>query len=143
MFFFCDDRTPAYEVTTQILKAFLAQCISQDPGIVPFLYDEYIAKGLSPVAKTLKTALIAVFQSMDLVRLIVDGLDEVQATEHKHILRELIQFTKHCGKACKLLVASQDLATISRTLYNMPYMFLGDERQAVERDMGGGHSGRR
>lgn len=136
MFFFCDYRTPAYEVTTQILKAFLAQCISQDPGIVPFLYDEYIAKALSPSAKVLKAALIAVFKSMDLVRLIVDGLDEIQATEHKHILRELVQFTKLCGESCKLLVASQDLPTIRPALGNMPCIFLGDERQAIERDMG-------
>lgn len=138
MFFFCDYRTSPYEVTTQIFKAYLAQYVSQDPGIVPFLYDEYLAKGLSPVAKVLKQALIAVFKSTNFVRLIVDGLDEIQAREHKIILRELIQFTRGCGETCKLFVASQDLPSIRPTLGSMPYIFLGsiDERKYIEEDMG-------
>ncbi|KAL1863978.1 hypothetical protein Daus18300_007943 [Diaporthe australafricana] len=72
---------------------------------------------------------------MDCVRIIVDGLDEVPATEHKVILRELTQFTKLCGETCKLLVASQDLPSNRRSLSGIPYLFLGDERRAVERDM--------
>lgn len=135
MFFFCDYHTPAYAVPTQIFKAYLAQCISQNPGIVPFLYDEYLAKGHLPVAKMLKPALISVLKSMDCVRLIVDGVDEVQPTEQKLIIRELTQFTKLCGDTCKLLIASQDLPTIRLTLRGVPYLFLGDERPAIEKDM--------
>lgn len=135
MFFFCDYHTPAYAVPTQIFKAYLAQCISQDPGIVPLLHDEYLAKGHLPVAKVLKPALISVLKSMDCVRLVVDGVDEVQPTEQKLIIRELTQFTKLCGETCKLLVASQDLPIIRLALRGVPYLFLGDERQAIEKDM--------
>lgn len=135
LFFFCDYHTPADAVTTQIFKAYLAQCISQDPGIVPFLYDEYLAKGHLPVAKTLKPALMSVLNSMDCIRLIVDGVDEVQPTEQKVIIRELAQFAKLCGETCKLLVASQDLPNIRLTLRAVPYLFLGDERPAIEKDM--------
>lgn len=136
VFFFCDYRTPGYEVSTQILKAYLAQCVSCDPGIVPFLYDEYLAKGHPPVAKVLKQAMMAVFKSMDFVRLIVDGIDEVQVSEHKVILRELIQFTKICGETCKLLIASQDLPSIRPMLGGMPYLFLGDEKKVIDKDIG-------
>lgn len=72
---------------------------------------------------------------MSCVRLIVDGVDEVQSTEQKLIIRELTQFTKLCGEACKLLVASQDLPVIRLTLRGVPHLFLGDERQAIEKDM--------
>lgn len=103
---------------------------------MPFLYDEYLAKALSPGAKELKRALIDVFKSTNFVRLIVDGLDEVQVSEHKLILRELIQITKLCGETCKLLVASQDLPSIRPMLGHMPHIFLGDEREAIRTDMG-------
>lgn len=104
---------------------------------MPFLYEEYVAKGLSPVAKVLKPALIAIFKSTDVVRLIVDGLDEIEATEHKPVLRELKRLTEFCGETCKLLVASQDIPSIRSMLGKGPQIFLGDEneRQAVEADM--------
>lgn len=136
LFFFCDYHTPAYAVSTQILKAYLSQCISQDSGIIPFLYDEYVAKGLLPISTQLKKALVSIFQSLNCVRLIVDGVDEVQPTEQKLIIRELTQFTKLCGETCKLLVASQDIPNIRLTLRGVPYLFLGDERKAIEKDMG-------
>lgn len=135
LFFFCDYRTPAHQVTTQIFKAYIAQCISQNQSIVPFLYEEYVAKGLSPVAKVLKPALIAVSKSTDMVRLIVDGLDEIEATEHKPVLRELKGLTELCGESCKLLVASQDIPSIRSMLGKVPQIFLGDEREAIETDM--------
>lgn len=102
---------------------------------MPFLYEEYVAKGLSPVTKVLKPALIAVSKSADMVRLIVDGLDEIEATEHKPVLRELKRVTEICGETCKLLVASQDIPSIRSLLGRTPQIFLGDERQAIESDM--------
>lgn len=135
LFFFCDYRTPAHQVTTQILKSYLAQSISQDRDIVPFLYEEYVAKGLSPVTKVLKLALIAVSKSADMVRLIVDGLDEIEATEHKPVLRELKLLTELCGETCKLLVASQDIPSIRSLLGRTPQIFLGDEMKSIELDM--------
>lgn len=102
---------------------------------MPFLYEEYVAKGLSPVAKVLKPALIAVSKSTEMVRLIVDGLDEIEATEQKPVLRELKRLTELCGETCKLLVASQDIPSIRSMLGKVPQIFLGDERQAIEADM--------
>lgn len=135
LFFFCDYRTPAHQVTTKIFKTYLAQCISQDRDIVPFLYEEYVAKGLSPVSKVLKPALIAASKSADMVRLVLDGLDEIEVTEHKPVLRELKRLTELCGETCKLLVASQDIPSIRSLLGRTPQIFLGDERQAIELDM--------
>lgn len=103
--------------------------------MVPFLYEEYVAKGLSPVAKVLKPALIAVSKSADMVRLIVDGLDEIEASEHKAVLRELKTLTEICGETCKLLIASQDISSIRSLLGRTPQIFLRDERQAIETDM--------
>lgn len=136
LYFFCDYHTPAYQVTARILKTYLAQCISQNPDVVPFLHDEYFAKGRLPDTRVLKNALVDVLKSMHFIRLIVDGLDEVQASEHHQILRDLMQLTGTCGDTCKLLVASQDLPTIRPTLSRAPYIFLGDESKAIERDMG-------
>lgn len=103
--------------------------------MVPFLYEEYVSKGLSPVAKVLEPALVAVFKSADMVRLMVDGLDEIEAAEHKPVLREVKKLTQLCGETCKLLVASQDIPATRSMLSKSPQIFLGAERLAIEKDM--------
>lgn len=87
------------------------------------------------MAKVLKPALVAVSQSADMVRLIVDGLDEIEATEHKPVLRELKRITKICGETCKLLIASRDIPSIRSLLGKTPQIFLGDERNVIEDSM--------
>lgn len=137
LFFFCDYCTPAHDVSAQIFKAYLAQSIRQDPDLATFIYDNYTAKGRSPTTKALKEILVTVIKELDFVRLIVDGVDEVQSTEHRRLLQELHTVTTAGGASCKLLVSSQDLPSIRPFLSGKTrdHLFLGDEKQAISKDM--------
>jgi hypothetical protein len=73
---------------------------------VPFLYKEYVAKGLLLAAKMLRPALIAISQFVDLIRLVIDGLDKIKIIEYKLVLQDLKQLTKLRGKTYKLLIAN-------------------------------------
>lgn len=137
LFFFCDYCTPAHDVSAQIFKAYLAQSIRLDPDLAPFIYDNYYAKGRSPTTKALKEILVTIIKELDFVRLIVDGVDEVQSAEHRRLLQELHTVTTAGGTSCKLLVSSQDLPSIRPFLSGKTrdHLFLGDEKQAISKDM--------
>lgn len=137
LFFFCDYCTPAHDVSAQIFKAYLAQTIRQESDLAPFTYDNYTSKGRSPTTKVLKEILVTIIKESDFVRLIVDGVDEVQSSEHRRLLQELHAVTTTAGDSCKLLVSSQDLPSIRPFLSGRTrdHLFLGDETQAISKDM--------
>lgn len=139
LFFFCDYCTSAHDVAAQIFKAYLAQSIRQESDLAPFIYDNYSSKGRSPTTKVLKEILVTILKESDSVRLIVDGVDEVQSTEHRRVLQELHAVTEAAGASCKLLVSSQDLPSIRPSLSGRTrdHLFLGDEKlePAISKDM--------
>lgn len=137
LFFFCDYCTPAHDVAAQVFKAYLAQSIRRESDLAPFIYDNYSSKGRSPTTKVLKEILVTILKESDFVRLIVDGVDEVQSTEHRRLLQELHAVATTAGASCKLLVSSQDLPSIRPFLSGKTrdHLFLGDEKQAISKDM--------
>ncbi|KAK4223329.1 hypothetical protein QBC38DRAFT_517185 [Podospora fimiseda] len=87
----------AYDIQTYILQAIVAQVIRLNNDMVPFLYDEYLAKAqLSSAA----------------IRLVVDGVDELPTSEHKKIIKDLLELAKKSNGTLKLLFPSQDLPSI-------------------------------
>lgn len=81
--------------------------------------------------------LVTIIKDFDFVRLIVDGVDEVQSTEHRRLLQELQSVATTAGASCKLLISSQDLPSIRPSLSGRTrdHLFLGDVRQAISKDM--------
>ena len=135
LFFYCDYNTPAYGISAYICRVFCTQLLKLVPELIPFFYDEYLSKGRSPSAEVLKPALATVLKSIEFVRLIVDGLDELPSSEHKKLIAELIDLATSAGDTCKLLVCSQDLPTIRPSLSKRLVLFLGDERDSIRKDI--------
>ncbi|RYP58606.1 hypothetical protein DL770_010393 [Monosporascus sp. CRB-9-2] len=139
-FFFCDYHSAPYAITARIFRAFAAQVMGIAPETIPFFYDEYLAKGRRPSAAVLKEALAKILAEFDDIRLLVDGIDELPASEHKTLINELIQLAKASNHSCKLLISSQDLPSIRPHLSQKPaqkcILFLGDEKSAMEKDVG-------
>ncbi|KAF5982359.1 NACHT domain-containing protein [Fusarium bulbicola] len=139
LFFFCDYHSTPYAITARIFRAFTAQIVETAPEIIPFLYDEYLAKGKRPSASVLKSALVEILAEFDDVRLVVDGIDELPADEHKNLINELKQLKKASSNSCKLLMSSQDLPTIrpfaSQKLSPKSLLSLGHEKMAIEKDV--------
>lgn len=135
LFFFCDYNTPAYGITAHILRTFCTQTLRFIPELIPFFYDEYLCKSRSPSAAVLKEALSKILKNFESVRLVVDGIDELPPSEHKKLINELIDLTTSSGDACKLLICSRDLPSISPTLSRRLKLFLGDEKEPIRRDI--------
>lgn len=135
LFFFCDHHTPAYGISTYILRVFCTQILKYIPELVTFFYDDYLSKGLSPSAVVLKEALSKAVRQLEFIRLVVDGIDELPRSEHKGLIAQLIDISASSGDNCKLLISSQDLPSIRPSLSRKPALFLGDEKEPIRKDL--------
>ncbi|KAI1399172.1 hypothetical protein F4819DRAFT_429846 [Hypoxylon fuscum] len=136
LYFFCDYHTPAYGISAYIFRVFCSQILRFSPELAPFFYDEYSSKGLSPSAMVLKEALSKTMKSIEFVRLVVDGIDELPSSEHRKLISELIDLATSSGDTCKLLISSQDLPSIRPSLSRRSTLFLGDETEPIRKDIG-------
>jgi hypothetical protein len=69
------------------------------------------------------------------LRIIVDGLDEIEESQQRQVVSDLIDFTTNPlgpGSSCKILIASRDVAVISRFLSQRMVLSLGDDLQAFQ-----------
>lgn len=135
LFFFCDDHSAPHAITTRIFAAFVAQVMQFAPETIPFLYDEYLAKGRQPSASILKGALAEISREFEDIRVLVDGIDELPTGEHRTLIKELKQLAKASNDTCRLLISSQDVPSIRPLLPKKGALFLGDEKGAVEKDV--------
>ncbi|RFN46906.1 nacht domain-containing protein [Fusarium flagelliforme] len=140
LFYFCDYHSTPYEITARVFRAFAAQVMRIAPETIPYFDDEYRSKGQRPSVSVLRGALAKVLAEFDDVRLLVDGIDELPACEHKALINELKQLVKLSGSSCKLMISSQDVPSIrpllSQKLPQKNILFLGDEMHTMEKDVG-------
>ncbi|KAJ4327368.1 hypothetical protein N0V84_002139 [Fusarium piperis] len=87
LFFFCDFHTKSYAVTAQVLRSLCAQMIDLAPELVPFMYDECFIKRRTPSLKYLKTVVPDLMTAFSDVRVIVDGIDEIDYSQHKELIK--------------------------------------------------------
>lgn len=71
-------------------------------------------------------------QSVQQVRIVIDGLDELDEKDHSNVLKLLLTFITMTGADVKMLVASRDVKHISKMLRRYTTLKLNDERQAIE-----------
>ncbi|KAI5861038.1 hypothetical protein GGS23DRAFT_205824 [Durotheca rogersii] len=133
-FFFCDFYTPSSNVTTHIFRTICSQIVEMDDDFVPFLYSEYISKGQKPTISVLKELLPRLLQRFDDVRLVVDGIDEIPSSEHRSLIKDLIQLTKS-AQGCKILLISQEVPSIASSLSKQPKLCITDEKALVQQDI--------
>ncbi|KAK6855680.1 hypothetical protein PG995_007831 [Apiospora arundinis] len=134
-FFFCDFQTPSHGISACILRSIVAQMLPMVPDAVPYIYDEYVGKARPSTGDTLKNILQNMFSLTKELRLVIDGIDEVASSEHRKLLRDLLQLTKSTPNL-KLLLVSQDISTISVHLAKHSKITMSEERSSIEKDLG-------
>lgn len=132
-FFFCDYNTSPLDVSTQILRTICSQIIRIAPDLVPYVYDECLGKAQRPSSDILRTILPRLFSRFDDLQVVVDGIDEVPPSEHRNIIKTLLQLPITCT-GLKLLLVSQDLPSISIHLSKKPRLCLSEESEATRKD---------
>ena len=116
------------------MRIFASQLLRLNTDLAPYVYDEYFAKGNPPSACHLKSMLNDLLSNFQNVRLLLDGLDEMDVGEHRRILNEimLLGLRGNDAQTCKLLVLSQDLPSISSILSKKSTMSLNDANGAID-----------
>lgn len=134
-YFICDFRSPGRNTCSIVLRLMTSQLIKQNQGLVDFVYDECVLKGLTP-AKTVLTALLQdLLSGITSPRLLVDGLDECKASDQEEILKEIRTIVSEASKKsdCKpgFAIFSTDTAALEKNLKDVPTISLKKEATHV------------
>ncbi|KAH6869113.1 hypothetical protein B0T10DRAFT_313885, partial [Thelonectria olida] len=133
-FFFCDFHTPTLAASGHVFRAITAQILRMSPDLAPYMHGEYVGKGQKPTTGVLKKLLPHLLARIPDIRLVVDGIDEISATEHRDLIPDLLRLTNLVSE-CKLLLISQDLPSISVKLGKQVRLSIGEEEANVRKDM--------
>jgi hypothetical protein len=138
LYYFCNNyRSQESDDLVHILRAFCAQLLQSRPDFVPYFYDQFLAKGLSPSTSTLIQALRPVMASINFVRMVVDGLDEWNTESVRKTVDSLVPLLSSGGQETsqRLLFSSRDVPQISKTLSKAEIISLNEEKLAINEAM--------
>ena len=121
LFYFCTYLSASQEGSLLLLRSLTAQAIQKDPDLAIYVHDEHIKSNLISSRRVLMRLLPELLQHLGSVRLVVDGIDEWNQKEHKHILTDVLRFlpTPSSATICKIIISSRDVPTICDIMQKM------------------------
>ena len=119
--YFCKHH--GHDSASRILKAIVLKLVNTNPDLTAVAFTNYVKNYAEPTLKILRTMLKGspdtqgLLQGASPCRIVIDGLDECEASEQRFIIEDLIQLVSTTEQSnCKLLVCSRDLPEINRAL---------------------------
>jgi len=135
IFYLCNHFSTSPNEAGQILRSLVSQLVQQSPDLVPYILDECVSRGVPASGSQLRKMFPKLLMGFSCLRIIVDGLDEIEESQQRQVLSDLIDFATNPlgpGSSCKILIASRDVAVISRFLSQRMVLSLGDDLQAFQ-----------
>lgn len=132
IYYFCRHDQATEVEATDILKEFATQLLAANPELAPYILDTFANKGLKPTKKQLTIIVERLIAVLPSVRIIVDGLDEYPKNAQEEVMKSLLASKGSSAGACKLLLSSQCIPTIAKTLGNKPQLRLEDCSENVD-----------
>jgi Cdc6-like AAA superfamily ATPase len=135
IFYLCNHFGTSPNEAGQILRSLVSQLVQQRPDLVPYILDEYVSRGVPASGSQLRKMIPKLLMGFSCLRIIVDGLDEIEESQQRQVLSDLIDFATNPlgpGSYCKILIASRDATVISRFLSQRTVLSLGDDLQAFQ-----------
>jgi len=128
VYYFCSPRQLTLGLSNELLRNLATQLLAAKKEFAPYILDN----GLRPTKKILGIILEKLITSVDkAVRIIVDGLDECSRDDYEEAIEDLLSIRGPSAGACKILIASQKLASISKLLQLKPTVRLDDYAENV------------
>ena len=115
----------------QILKSIAAQLLRSHREMASYVVHEFASQGQNPSITKLRK-LLANMQRKK-TRIVVDGLDEIEGSEHSQVITELDRLTKVKDASCKVLISSREDSTISKLLRQKATLSLTDEQEEIHK----------
>ncbi|PVH83786.1 hypothetical protein DL98DRAFT_652239 [Cadophora sp. DSE1049] len=135
IFYLCSHFSAAPNEAGQILRSLVSQLVQQSPDLVPYILDEYVSRGVPASGSQLRKMIPKLLMGFSCLRIIIDGLDEIDESQQRQVLSDLTDFATHPlgpGSSCKMLIASRDVTLISRFLSQKTVLSLGDDLIAFQ-----------
>ena len=127
-YFYCKQGDASRDTCGGIFRAILAQLLEQNLDIVPYFNTHKLALTHDPLKSSgLRSLVETVFKVLDLVYLVIDGLDEIDRRERAEFFGIILpllksQLNKDVGYRMKLFISSRreddieaNLSSIGRT----------------------------
>jgi hypothetical protein len=135
-YFYCRDQDNQRSKFPGVAKSIVAQLLQQNPGILPYLYDECLKSAKVTLASVQDCVKIlgAILQAVPQTFIIIDGIDECEQKERKAILNffvSAIDNTSEPGKVRGLFV-SQELSDIKAALHSPETLRLNEEHNKLD-----------
>lgn len=135
LYYFCDHYLGDRNNCSHILRTLATQLIRHDPELAAFVWETHVRKAETPSIERLRKFLPKLIAASPFTRIVIDGIDECDAKDHKYALDQLLLLCKDIKGHGSLLLSSRDDGIISRKLRQYPTISLRDEYLAVERDI--------
>lgn len=132
IFYFCQHQQSSQRQTNEILRSFTAQLLAVNNDMAPYILETFAHHGLRPSKKNLRVVLEKMIASLSSVRILVDGLDEWPQSDQEEVLDDLLRIKGPKPGACKLMISSRKLPTISKLLEAKPTLRLDDNADNVQ-----------
>ena len=129
-YYFCDSYSSKNTQCAQVLKAIAAQLLRSHRRLAPYVLGGFANHGFTPSVPKLRQLLSNM--PCRSTRIIIDGLDEIDTTEHKKIIKELESLVKLREPSCKILVSSREGGDITKLLKSKPVISLSDHQLEVQ-----------
>lgn len=121
-------------MSARIFRSLAAQALRANPEPSSWMYDKFISRNLIPSLAQLRILLPTLLSTIPSTRIVLDGVDELEANQQKSILSEIVSLLGNKGLgegSCKILVSSRDVPQISRALGRRSQISLNEEQQAI------------
>jgi hypothetical protein len=123
-FYYCHDDDQTSSLAVGVLKGVTEHLLGQNTQLLPPCYTRCTSSG-EPVLRSLSQAtrlLHDICAILSKTYIIIDGLDECEQVERKHIVDALMDIVGLCEKTdpgkLRVLFVSQNFADIKRALYH-------------------------
>jgi len=132
IYYFCSHRQLSLGLSSEILRNLATQLLAAKKELAPYILETFANNGLRPTKKSLGIILEKLIASADkAVRIVVDGLDECSRDDYEEVIEDLLVIKGPSAGACKILIASQKIASMSKLLQLKPTVRLDDYPENV------------
>ena len=135
LYYFCDHYGGDQNNCSHILRTLATQLIRHDRELAALVWEIHVRKAETPSTERLRKILPKLIAASPFTRIVIDGIDECDAKDHKYALDQLLLLCNDIKGHGSLLISSRDDGIISRKLRKLPTISLRDEHVAVERDI--------
>ena len=133
LYYFCHHQSSGQNNCSHVLRMLATQLIRYDTELAALVWETHVRNGNAASIDHLRKLLPELVAASPFTRIVIDGLDECDPTEHLYTLEQLLSLC--AAGRCSLLISSRDEGIISRKLRSKPTISLRDGHSAVAADI--------